>query len=517
MNSFLNSLSETNNMKKTENGAVAYKSTRNAVYDLFSLGGAYRQRSDEDCMFLFKKAYDENPDLAMKCLFYLRDIRGGQGERRFFRQCFHWLAKNHPVSAKRNIVNVAEYGRYDDILYALDDTALERTGFNFFDKQLKLDMESKTPSLCAKWAPSINASSAKTKSKARQLAKYMGMTHKQYRQMLAGLRTRINVLEKLMSENRWDEIEFDKIPSQAGLKYRNAFARRDIIKKKYESFIKSIDTKVNASTLYPYEVVNKVTSKGFSSRWGVGGYGRATYTSRLTGVEREAVNKYWANLKDYFNGQSASMMCVCDTSGSMTWGGSGTRPIDVAISLSMYCAERLGGPFHGHYISFASKPQLISVDGIDFCDKVARIYGTNLCDNTNLEAVFDLVLKTALQPGVKRSDIPKTLVVISDMEIDAGCANFRTDWTNGFFNRTTSANALMENVRKRYAAYGIEVPQLVYWNVNARNDTILDLTPGVSLVSGCSPVIFEQVMTGKTGWDLCLDKLNSARYEAIRA
>lgn len=494
MNTFMNGLQNATNFTRTENGALAHKTTNSAVYDMFAVGGAYRKRSDEDCILLFKNALEENEVLALKCLFYLRDCRGGQGERRFFRVCYKWLATKHADIARRNFQLISEYGRYDDIIYALVGTPLENDALNFIKTQLALDVECKTPSLLAKWLPSENASAAETKRMGNIVRSYMNMTHKEYRKTLSILRERINIVERLMSANRWDEIEFDKIPSKAGLIYKNAFARRDIIAKKYEAFAKSEDTKVNASTLYPYEVVHKAVE-------GTRGWG---YSFKdMSATDRAMVEKYWENLPDYLEGKDCKMMCVVDTSGSMT-GSEASAPINVAIGLGMYCAERIGGPFKNHYISFSSRPQLIKIEGVDFVDKVRRIYRTNLCENTNLETTFELLRKTAMQ--AKPEDRPDTVVVISDMQIDS-----MSYWT------ADSASTEMEKIRAKWEACGLEMPRLVYWNVQARgNANILDAGPNVSFVSGCSPVIFQQVLTGVSGYDLMLKKLESARYEAIR-
>lgn len=501
MNTFMNTLSNASNFARTENGALAHKTTNSAVYDMFALGGAYRKRDTADKILLFKNAYEEDATLAMKCLFYLRDCRGGQGEREFFRVCFNWLCQNDPARAEVNLDNVSEYGRWDDLIYSTIDTPVYQSALNLIKKQLRLDIQCKTPSLLGKWMPSENASSAKTKRAAARIREDLNLSHKEYRKTLSELRRRINIVERLMSENRWDEIEFDKIPSRAGFIYKNAFARRDIIAKKYEKFAKDTTKSVNASVLYPYEVVAKAV-KG-CDYWGAG---------PISDVDRAMINKYWANLPDYLNGKDCSMMCVVDTSGSMT-GSEASAPMNVAISLGMYCAERIGGPFHNHYISFASEPQLIKINGIDFVDKCQRIYRTDLCDNTNLEAVFDLLLNTALTPGVKESDIPKTIVVISDMQIDQGTGSWRDyskRWTQD------SASTEMEQIRQKWAAYCKKLPKLVYWNVNARGDAnILDAGPNVSFVSGFSPVIFKSVLTGKTGWDLCVETLMADRYQQV--
>ena len=409
-NLFMQNLKNATNYKLTENGAIAHKSTNSAVYDLFAFGAAYRNRSNEDCILLFKNAYEENPTLAVKCLFYLRDVRGGQGERRFFRLCFNWLCKKYPNHARKLIEYLPEYGRYDDLWYTTKDTELWRNIVAIVEDQLALDLDSETPSLLAKWLPSENTSSYETQQMAKQLIKSLQISNKQYRKILSLLRSKIKVVEKLMSENRWDEIEFDKIPSKAGLIYKNAFARRDIIAKKYENFIKSEKTEVNAKTLYPYEIVAKVVNK--LSYRGI----------NMSELDRITVEKYWNNLPNYFeNGKNNSLLCVIDTSGSMT-GSLATAPINVAISLGIYAGERCNGAFKDHYISFASRPQLIKIEGIDFADKIERIYNTNLVDNTNLDAVFDLLKNVALSTPQADKDMPDTIVVISDMEIDAGAS-----------------------------------------------------------------------------------------------
>ena len=494
MNTFMSNLQDATNFTRTENGALAHKTTKSAVYDLFALGGAFRGRSDEDCILLFKNALEEDERLALQCLFYLADCRGGQGERRFFRVCYKWLAKTYPKIAKRNLEMIPEYRRWDDVIYSLVDTPLQNDALSFIKRQLAVDVQCKTPSLLAKWLPSENASSKETKRMGNIVRSYLKMSHKEYRKILSELRTRINIVEKLMSANRWDEIEFDKIPSRAGLIYKNAFARRDIIKQKYEAFAKSEDTKVNASVLYPYEVVYKAVE---------GGCGWSYNFNKISDTDRAIIEKYWKNLPDYLNGKDCKMMCVVDTSGSMT-GAEASAPINVAIGLGMYCAERIGGAFKDHYISFSSKPRLIKIEGVDFVDKVRRIYRTNLCQNTDIEATFKMLKNVAL--ASKPEDVPETIVIISDMQIDSMSVG---RWSS---DKTATE---MERIREDWEREGLKCPKLVYWNVQARNNTILDSGEDVTFVSGMSPVIFEQVISGVTGYDLMLEKLESERYKDI--
>lgn len=509
MSNFLTALKQDTNFTYTENGALTHKTTMSNLLDMFAMGAAMRQRSDEDVILMFKKAYDENPVYALKCLFYIADCRGGQGERRFFRVCAKWLASYDTEAMRRNLIHIPLYRRWDD-LYTFVGTPLEADAFEIMKNQLALDVSCKTPSLLAKWLKSENTSSSKSRALGDITRRYFGMTHKQYRKTLSILRERINVLERLMSAGEWDKIEFDKIPSRAGLIYKNAFARHDLERIKadpaavtYEQFAKDTTTTVNAKALYPYEVVYKATEvmgcNGYS--W----YRRPAVN--IDNVDRLMVNKYWDNLAQYFADAPLNALAVVDTSGSMTWGNSGAAlPINVAISLGMYCAEKARGPFHGNYISFSSRPQLIEIEGVDFCDKVARIYDTNLCESTNIEATFDLILNTALNHNMKQEDLPEQLIVISDMEFNAA-RGYNCDPTK----------TLMENIERKWNAHGYKIPDLVFWNVNARQNNIaMTAKDGVMFVSGMSPSIFQQVMENKNAFDLMMDVLNGARYAPIQ-
>lgn len=503
---FMSALKDDTNYTSTENNATAYKSTGTNLYDMFALGASMRNRSDNDVILMFKKAYDEDPEYALKCLFYLRDIESGQGERRFFRLCMHWLASYDTEAAKRNMKYIAEYARWDDF-YCFVDTPLEKDAFEILHEQIMLDLYSKTPSLCAKWLKSENTSSPDSRKLGAKTRKYFHMSARQYRKTLSMLRKKINVLERLMSANQWDKIAFDKIPSKAGLIYKNAFARHDVERIKagaqtYEAFAKDTNTKVNAKTLYPYEVVAKATSHMFYNGWL-----HSRYTFNGADTDRAIINKYWANLTDYFNKATFDALCVVDTSGSMT-GNKANAPINIAISLGLYCAERNKGPFHNHYISFSSKPQLIETDGIDFVDKVGRIYSTNLCENTNIEATFDLVLNTAIEHHLSQKDLPKNLIIISDLEFDGARGKYQSD--------KVERQTLMENIKDKWYNYGYTMPNLIFWCVDSRHDNIpMKTEDGITFVSGNSPIVFEMIMSGKTSLDLMYDKLNSNRYSVI--
>ena len=498
MNKLLKNLKNESNKSFTANGAITYSSTMSKVYDLFAQGAAMRNAGDDDCIHLFSSAYRENPTLALKCLFYLRDIRGGQGERRFFRLALKWLATYRKEEMEHLIAMVPEYGRYDD-LFALFGTNLEDEMIGY----IMYVIDKNQDHLVYKWMPSINTSSHSTQERGRKFAKAFNMTERQYRKMLSEGRKACNLVETLMSQNEWDKIAFDKLPSRAGLLYAKAFARREETKERYARFMMSDKTSVNTGTLYPYDVVYKATQI-MTKTW--------NRLPSITDTNRLAINKYWNNLTDYFNGATLNALCICDTSGSMTCGynRSSVRPIDVAIAISLYTAERAKGPFHNHFISFSSRPTLIETEGVDFCDKVYNIYRQNLCDNTNIEATFDLVLNTALKNHLKQSDLPESLIIVSDMQFD-----YIQDYSYRF-----NTDTLMENIEDKWNRAGYKMPKLIFWNVNAAtgggNIPIKD-KDNITFISGASPSIFTSVLTGKTGQDLMLEALMSPRYAQIES
>ena len=520
MNQLLNGLKNQSNFTLTENGGITHKTTKSMLLDMFAMGAAMRNRSENDVILMFKNAYDENPEYALKCLFYIRDVRGGQGERRFFRVAMRDLATQNTDAVIRNIQYIPEFGRWDD-LYALVGTPAEKAALNLIKDQLSLDVQCKTPSLLAKWLKSENTSSKESVRLANITRKHLGMTHKQYRKTLSILRERINVLERLMSAGKWDEIEFDKIPSKAGMKYKNAFAKHDIDRMRadkdvqsYADFAKDTTKKVNAKALYPYECVAEAFKAMRANM-----YGYRSNTS-MDDTNRLMVNKYWDNLADYFNGASFNGMAIVDTSGSMC-GSSADAPINVAISLGLYCAEKAKGPFANHFITFSSNPTFVKTEGVDFCDKVVRMSHADWGGSTNVEAAFDMMLDTAIKNHCPQSDIPENLVIISDMEFDScvtSGARSRDRWGYGNYTRVTKNDlTLFEAMAEKWAAHGYKMPHLIFWNVQARQNNIPMIGHGaVSYVSGMSPSIFETIMTGKTGYDLMMEKLNTERYACIQ-
>lgn len=506
MNTFLNQMKKDSNIDYTENGGITRKTTESAVLDMFGIGAAFRNRSDEDIILLFKNAFEEDKNLALKCLFYIRDVRGGQGERRFFRVVFNWLAKNYPEIAKKNLDNVSEYGRWDDLIYTCLDTPCETAAFNIIKHQLALDIECKTPSLLAKWLPSINASSPVSKMAGRKIAKFLGMNERQYRKTLSTLRKRINVLERLMSANRWDEIEFDKIPSRAGIIYRNAFARRDIIAKKYETFAKDKNTTVNADALYPHDIAHRAF--------------RMWHNISLDNPERLILQKYWDNLKDFYNGREENGIAVVDVSGSMTG-----IPMEAAVSLGAYIANKARGPFANHFITFSNDPKLVKFEGVDIVDKFHRCRRADWGMSTNIQAVFDLLLDTAKKENVRPEDIPTRLYIFSDMEFNR-CVIFEKEYNPTTFwweprpsiHSIKEVNSDLEKIKEQWAEEGYKLPQVIFWNLDARENHIPAIGEGFSYVSGFSANMVDCILSGRDGYDLMIAKLvDSGRYDKVVA
>ena len=485
MNTLLTGLKENTNYTLTENGGLTHESTNSNLLDMFALGGSYRNRTDDDCITLFKSAIDDSFPYALKCLFYLRDIRGGQGERRFFRVCMNWLASAYPEAAGRVMKYIPEYGRWDD-LYCLMDTCLEAKALDLIKAQLHKDVYSEAPSLLAKWLPSENASSKKTKALAIKTRKYLGFTAKQYRKTLSILRERINVLERLMSSNEWDKIDFAGIPSKAGLNYKYAFMRRDETSERYFKFMESKNTKVNANVLNPVDIAHKILYSP-----------RMDYRNH---PDRLALQKYWDNLKDYYNGREEKGIAVIDVSGSMY----GT-PLEAALSMGAYIAERGKGPFKDHFITFSKSPNLVKFEGVDIYDKIHRCIKSDWGLNTNIEATMNLILQTALETACPQDEMPETLYIFSDMQFDVAFSDVHGDGLTTFF----------EYEKKLFESYGYKMPRVIFWNLNARNNSIPAIGEGFSYVSGFSMVMLEQILSGLDGIDILIDKLGSERYANI--
>lgn len=495
MNDFLNALKSEMNYGFTENGGIKHTSTLNGVLDMFAMGGAMRNRSDDEIINMFIRAYGEDHTLALRCLFYLRDVRGGQGERRFFRVVLKWMANHFVEECEHIIPLITEYGRWDD-LFELFGTQCEEAMLGY----VSWAITSNRDHLVYKWMPSINASSHSTKERGRKFARAFELTERQYRKMLTEGRKACNLVETLMSQNEWDQIAFDKLPSRAGLLYKNAFMRREETKERYAAFMSDKKTKVNASVLNPVDIAHQI-------------YNHHSW-SKPSNIEREAWQKYWDNLKDYYNGREEPGVAIVDVSGSM-YG----QPLEAAVSMGAYIAERGKGPFKNHFITFSNNPTLVEFSGVDIYDKFIRAQNAEWGGSTNIEAVFNLLLSTALRYHTPSEEMPKTLYIFSDMEFN-GCITSgpasHDMWSNSsrILNRN-QIDTVIEAQARKWHQYGYKIPRVIFWNLNARNDNIPAIGDGFSYVSGFNINMVECILSGKDGFALCLEKLNSERYQII--
>lgn len=496
----LKHLKNESNITYTENGAITNKSTYSECLDLFAAIGALRHADDSTICERFMRAYAENPDLAMKILFFARDVRGGLGERRVFRTVLGWLADNEPGSLIRNIPYIAEFGRWDDLL-AIMGTPCEMAACKCLAKQLASDVRAMESggevSLLGKWLPSVNASNAGTVRMAKHLAKNVfHMSDADYRRTLSRLRARIHIIENDLRETDYS-FDYSAQPSKAMFKYRKAFMRND--GERYRAFLNDVGNgaaSLHTGTLLPYELVDPYLHK--NGKWS----GRS-FMKHLSQEEKLALNTTWDALPDFASDENA--LAVVDTSGSMYFENSPT-PAAVALSLGLYFAEHSRGAFADHFIEFSAAPRLIEIKGRTFADRLDYIASFNEVANTDLEAVFDLILSAAVKNNVPQSELPAKLYIISDMEFDACVHN--ADMTN------------FRNAEQMFAEHGYELPQIVFWNVSSRNrqQPVTFNDRGVALVSGCTPRIFSMVMDGDMDpVSYMLSAVDTERYAVIAA
>jgi hypothetical protein len=476
MNTLINAIENEQNVTTTENGAATLKSTLKATVDFFGLGAALRTRTDEDVISLFSKAYAEDPLVAVKTLFYIRDVRSGQGERKTFRTCFNWLSKEYPQVAIKNLLNVVEFGRWDD-LYCTRGTNLWNTHVL---PLIQIEwFKTGTPSLMYKWLASENTSSKETKKIASEIRTFLGVSPRTYRKTLSEKRAALDIVERKMCSSNWDQINYKGVPSKAALNYKDAFEKHDSVRyKQYIEDVKSGKTTINAGTLYPYDIVEKC----------------------FVGDDSSTLDVLWNSLPDYTNGNTSNGIVVADVSGSMSG-----RPMAVSISLAMYISERTKGDFKDRFITFSESPKLQKVVGNNIREKVRNLQSADWGMSTNLEAVFDLILRAATTNSVPASEMPSKVYIVSDME----------------FNQALSHpdKTLFQNIDLAYKAVGYERPELVFWNVNAKNtqSPIRFDDRGTCLVSGCSPSILTSLLNGKiiSAEQVMLDTINVVRYSVV--
>ena len=476
------------NKTQTDNGAFAYKSTKSKVLDLFSQGGAYRSRSDRDIISLFSEAFSEDKLLSMRTLFHIRNVRGGMGERRFFRIVLDYLSKVDEEVLRKNLHLIPKFGRWDD-LWLLLDTDLKDDVVDLVDKQLREDMNFDTVSLLAKWMPSLKSRNENTRRYAYILRTSLKMSPRKYRKLLSHLRSKIGIVETHITDGEFNKIEYDKIPSRAGMIYRNAFFRND--EKRYRAFLNSLEkgeVKVNAGTLYPNDIVGKILGNAW---W---------HTPKHSTQDIKLFEGQWNSLPDFIGENKENSMVMADVSASMT----GT-PMNVAISLAMYIAERNKGSFHNHFMTFSSRPELVEISGDNIVDKVNNIKDSNWGHSTNIESALMTILNVGISNNVPSENMISKLYIISDMQFDM-CSS-------------GADKHIFETVRQYYEDAGYNMPQIVFWNVNARttNTPFTMNDDGVALVSGYSPSILTHLLGDKhyNPYEIMLSVVNSDMYRDV--
>lgn len=487
--SFMNAIDNELNDEKclTTNGAVGYATSGKKLLDLNFSVTSLRKQSEQEIINKFMDAYYEDPLLAMRWLFYARDAREGIGERRLFRAIMQYLAILKPDIVRSVLKLISEYGRWDDMLCLLE-TPIKGEAEAVIIHQLSEDItnmnKGKPVSLLGKWMPSSNASSMTTKMYANMLCKAMGLTQKKYRQTLSRLRKYIDVVERKMSAKQWNEINYEAVPSRANLIYNNAFLRNDEERRiEYLDALSKGKAKINASVLFPDDIVHK--------------YCGDMYSINVKSLD-ETLEGLWKALPTL---TTENTLVVRDGSGSMMG-----KPMDVSTAMAIYMAERSTGEFHNQFITFGAKPKLISLDGMDTLrEKLLKTYRETDCSNTNIKAVFDLILRTAVNNKMSQADMPKNIVIISDMQFDGVRFNF--------------TQPLFESIAADYAQYGYKMGRLIFWNVDEYHSNVVPIQQnelGVVLISGYSQNLVKMVMSGETDPYECLVKqLNDKRYDAV--
>lgn len=507
------SLKDDYNVAYSENGAKMYRTTGKALLDFSFQVSTLRKASEKDICSKFTMAFLEDPEYAFKFLFYLRDCLQGLGERRSFRVILAHLAKSWTDNDGNTIIDkilplIPEYGRWDDLLCLLD-TPCKHKVVNIIKDQINKDWENmnnnKSISLCAKWLPSINTSSSETKRLAKILIKELNLTEKTYRTTLSALRKYTNVVETKMSRNQWDQIKYETVPSKANLIYQEAFLRND--NERRSAYIQNLqnsindanvvleDININAKACFPYEIVSKYLNH---DNWN--GATCKSYNTVLEAMWLKLMSEM-PTLKD--------IIVVADSSGSMVYNklNSNTCCLDVANSFAIACSERLQGPYKDKIITFSSSPKFLDLSKYSTLhDKLEYLSKHSIVENTDIEKVFSLILKTAVNNKVKPEDMPKTILIISDMGFDEG---------------TRNNNSLFTNIQNDYKQAGYQLPQLVFLNVadNSRNNGAIPVVTnknGAVLMSGFSANIMNMIIQGEMDpWNVLKKILDSKRYTPI--
>lgn len=481
-NTFANRACDLASQTKTENNAIAYWTTSDALVDLFGTIGALRN-ADKDRLFrMIDGAYASDKLLLAKMLFYARDIRGGLGERETFRSTINYCALRYPNIVRSNIALIPEYGRWDD-LFALIDTPLEDEMWEYVKAVYEQDLDavkngSNNVSLLAKWLPSADASSENTRKKGCYAAKKLGRTVYNYKREVKNIRRVIDTIEAHMSAKDWHTYDYSKVPSNAMLKYTNAFYRND--GERYAQYITDVSegkVKIHSSTLCPADIVKKIIHR----------------------ESEDVCQQLWNNLPNYVEGEN-NYIVMADVSGSMTG-----DPMFSSVGLAIYFAERNKGAFKNLFMTFSANPKFVTLpEHYSLADKCRLALGSEWGMNTNIEAAFKAILDVALETQTKPEDMPKSLIIITDMEFDQASRNH---------------DPIFDEMKGMFDQAGYEMPNVVFWNVDSRNETYHAKAdePRVQLVSGRSTSTFKNLIEGlnKTPYEMMIQALSDKRYDPI--
>jgi len=481
---------DNSNVSYSENGAKMNKSTGKNLLDLSFKVPSLRTYNISRIASVSHDAYDENHELFVRFMFYLRDVRGGIGERDSFRKMFLWFANTNPKIAVKILNYLPEYGRWDDLVFiALNTTndSVMSEAVSIITKQIKEDLENENVTLLGKWLPSVNAGK-KSAEEAKRLIALINKVHNckmnaaYYRKAVSKLRKKAEIVEHNIASKTYENINYEAVPSLANVRYANLFLKYDETRRReYLNAVTSGEKKINSSAAFPYDIWRKASSYD------------------------NTADEMWKALPNYITNDSR-VLVVRDGSGSMTSPipNSTVTALDVASSLCVYFAERLGGEFHNKFITFSKYPDLVELPEGNLYTKKRFLNKYDDCSNTNIEATFQLVLDTAIKNKMKQEDLPDTLLIVSDMEFDYATSGDRS-------------KKLFNNISERWANAGYKMPKLVFWNVNSRTESIpmTQNENGVILVSGFSAAICKMVLSNETDPYLALVKvLMGNRYDA---
>lgn len=471
----------------TQNGMTTNSSTLNHCVDLFSTIGAIRGTDKQRKINSFIKAFNEDALTAMKILFWARDVRGGAGERQTANDIIEYLANNHTDVMRKNIHLIPEYGRWSDVV-ALIGTKLENDALELISKAL-----SSGNKLCAKWCPRGNTKDQLKKKQASAIRKHLSLSPKDYRKLIVNMSTTV---EQLMCAKEWEAITYAHVPSKAMSDYMKAFGRNDYARfTAYLESLKKGETKINASALYPYDVVKNL-------RFG----------------SKDGANAQWDALPNYLVNNNEIVMPMVDVSGSMTCPAGGNKNVtalDVAVSLGLYISERNVGLFKDAFLTFSAQPELQILKGT-LSERFNQLSKAHWEMNTNIEAAFETMLSQAVKHKVPANEMPTMILILSDMEFDQ-CTSARSGW--GHSDSAWNLTAI-QMIEQKYVAAGYVAPKVVFWNIKSHSDKNKPVRfdkNGTSLVSGFSPSLLISLLTGKdlNPYSMMMDVINQERYSAV--